>query len=130
MNYYHQDITHSMKTMLKLLAILISIIYILALLSCSQETTEEVIIPSGEETPTITGNESLEQPVQTTIEAPFITIDELLQNTQSNANIIIVDVRSDEDYQISHIKGAISVPESIIKAGEWDPPEAKSLVLY
>ena len=119
-----------MKTTQKLLAILITFATVLILSSCTQKTAEEETISSEEEITTVTEEELSDQSSQPTIDAPLITIDELLQLTESDDNIIIVDVRSKEDYQISHIKGAISVPEYMIKAGEWDPPGGKVLILY
>ena len=59
-----------------------------------------------------------------------ITVDELRQKMDSNANILIIDNRSKEDYDAGHIKGAISVPASAIMAGEWTAPPDKELIFY
>ena len=63
---------------------------------------------------------------------PRVTIEELLQKIESNADIIIVDTRVDveEQFNIGHIKGAIPVPLSKITAGEWIPPVDKEIILY
>jgi hypothetical protein len=61
---------------------------------------------------------------------PRITIDELLQKIADNSNILIVDTRHAEEYEVDHIKGAISVPLDTILAGEWTPPADKEIILY
>lgn len=61
---------------------------------------------------------------------PRITIEELLQEMESNANILVIDTRDKEQYDVDHIKGAISVPYSAIIEGEWTPPSDKALILY
>jgi hypothetical protein len=61
---------------------------------------------------------------------PRITIDELKQKMESNADILIVDNRHKEEYDVDHIKGAISVPLSVIIAGEWTSPLDKELIFY
>lgn len=119
-----------MKTIMRALAALITTISILILSSCSSQPSEQGTVSQEEETPTITEEEPAEQPSQTTISAPLITIDELLQLMEIKANIAIVDVRSEENYQLSHIASAISVPEYVIQTGEWEPPEGKDLILY
>jgi len=74
--------------------------------------------------------ESEEQPSQTRTGISLITVDELFQMTENDENLVIVDVRSEAAYQLSHIKGAISVPDSMISAGEWHQPDGKIPVLY
>ena len=61
---------------------------------------------------------------------PRITIDELLQKIADNSNILIVDTRHADQYEVDHIKGAISVPMDTIIAGDWTPPADKELILY
>ena len=61
---------------------------------------------------------------------PRITIDELLQKMADNSNILIVDTRHADQYEVDHIKGAISVPMDTIIAGDWMPPLDKELILY
>jgi hypothetical protein len=61
---------------------------------------------------------------------PRITIYELLQKMAYNSNILIVDTRHAEEYEVDHIKGAISVPMDTIIAGDWTPPLDKELILY
>jgi hypothetical protein len=61
---------------------------------------------------------------------PRITIDELLQKMADNSNILIVDTRHAEEYEVDHIKGAISVPLDTITSGGWTPPADKEIILY
>lgn len=61
---------------------------------------------------------------------PRITIQELRQKVESGANILIVDNRHTEEYDVDHIKGAVSAPLAAIIAGEWTPPPDKELVFY
>ena len=49
---------------------------------------------------------------------PRITIDEMLQNMADNSNMLIVDTRHADQYEVDHIKGAISVPLDTILAGD------------
>ena len=61
---------------------------------------------------------------------PRISIDELRQMMESKANILIVDNRHKEEYDVDHIKGAVLAPLSAILAGEWKPPLDKELIFY
>ena len=61
---------------------------------------------------------------------PRLTIDELKQKMESKADILIVDNRHKEEYDVDHIKGAISVPLSVVIAGEWTFPLDKELIFY
>lgn len=105
-----------MKLVIKISLILLMILPFSGMLSCSSETTMEM--------------ESEEQPSQTRTGISLITVDELFQMTEKDENLVIVDVRSEAAYQLSHIKGAISVPDSMISAGEWHQPDGKIPVLY
>lgn len=61
---------------------------------------------------------------------PRITVEELLQVMESSADILVIDTRDKEQYDVDHITGAISVPLSVILEGEWTPPADKALILY
>lgn len=61
---------------------------------------------------------------------PRITIAELQQKLESKADILIVDNRHKEEYDVDHIKGAVSSPLSVIIAGEWTHPLDKELIFY
>ena len=74
--------------------------------------------------------ETMVQIPQTVSEVPKITVDELLQHFENDDDIVIVDVRDEEEYVQAHIKGAISVPLPVIDTQEWEPPRDKAVVLY
>lgn len=83
----------------------------------------------------ICGPDCPTEPVTTAIPSPSemvprITIGELRQKMESRANILIVDNRHQEEYDVDHIKGAVLAPLDTIIAGEWTPPPDRELVLY
>lgn len=49
---------------------------------------------------------------------------------ESKSDILIVDNRHKEEYDVDHIKGALSAPLSTIVEGEWIPPSDKEIILY
>ncbi len=61
---------------------------------------------------------------------PRITIQELKRKVDSNAAVVIVDNRSQAEYDLDHIKGAICVPLTTIVTGEWILPIDRELVFY
>ena len=63
---------------------------------------------------------------------PRITVDELLQKINTQADILIVDSRIDveEQFATDHIKGAIPVPLDEILKGQWLPPSDKEIIFY
>ncbi len=83
--------------------------------SCASVATEE---EAAAQTPRITD------------EVPRITKEKLLQDMESGADILVVDVRGRASYEQAHIKGTISAPESVINDGQWEPPHDKAVVLY
>ena len=91
----------------------------LAFMACTPATVPEVEAPSSTEP-----SSSLLAGV------PRITIDELLQKMGDNSNILIVDTRHADQYEVDHIKGAVSVPLDTIVSGGWMPPADKEIVLY
>ena len=105
-----------MKLIIKISIILLLILPVTGMFSCTSETATEV--------------ESTEKSSQTATGVTLITVDELFQMTENDENIVIVDVRSEAAYQLSHIEGAISVPDSMISAGNWHQPDGKIPVLY
>jgi rhodanese-related sulfurtransferase len=48
----------------------------------------------------------------------------------SGADILIVDTRHKEEYDVDHIRGAVLAPMDDIIAGKWQPPAGKELILY
>ena len=63
-------------------------------------------------------------------EVPRISKEDLLQMVENGENILIVDTRSREDYDLGHIQGAVSAPLETIGTREWQPPPDKDLILY
>jgi len=100
-----------MKNKIASIFLLNLLVAIVLLVSCSPVVDEEEITA---------------QIPQTVSDVPKITVEELLPLIESNNDIIIVDVRDEEEY----IEGAISVPLPEIDAQEWKPPHDKALVLY
>jgi len=49
---------------------------------------------------------------------------------QTNGSAVIVDVRSNSQYQLGHIKGSISIPRSQIVAKFKDLPPGKMVITY
>jgi hypothetical protein len=119
-----------MKKTIKLLTVIIALIAILVLSSCAPEKIADETIAVDAETETTLKDETSSQPSQSAIEIPRITIDELLQLIESDANIIIVDLRGETSYRKSHIKGAINVLSSEISAEEFEPPDGYTIILY
>ena len=101
---------------------------ILALVSCAPKTSSSAVdstpmpVTTPDSTPVIPPSERV----------PRITIDELLQKIESQADILIVDTRVDVEKQFAadHIKGAIPVPLSKIMEGQWLPPADKEIIFY
>ena len=120
-----------MKMKSKLMLSIFLGMVVLLFSSCTPSTVDTGIsVISEEEVETTNEEETVSEPPQTEEEILLMTIDELYQFIDSNSEILVVDVRSETNYQEAHIKGAISVPETVISAGEWKPPDGKSLVLY
>jgi hypothetical protein len=107
-----------LRLCLPLLA-LIAVAIPLAFVACTSATVPEADVPSSTEpSASLLGS------------VPRITIDELLQKMTDNSDILIVDTRHADQYEVEHIKGAISVPLDTIIAGDWVPPADKEIILY
>jgi hypothetical protein len=61
---------------------------------------------------------------------PRITIEELKRKMDSKTAIVIVDNRSQAEFDVDHIKGAICVPLADVAAGGWTLPVDKELIFY
>ena len=57
--------------------------------------------------PSFSGNDSI--PTDTS-EVPRITAEQVKQRLDAGVNLVIVDVRSSEEYEELHIAGALSIP--------------------
>ena len=63
-------------------------------------------------------------------DVPGVSKEDLLQMIENGENILIVDTRSREEYDLGHIQGAVSAPLAKIGTREWQPPPDKELILY
>jgi hypothetical protein len=86
--------------------------------------------PAPDAVPQVNAPSSTEPAASLLERIPRITIDELLQKMADNSNILIVDTRHADQYEVDHIKGAIPVPLDTIIAGAWTPPLDKEIILY
>ena len=100
---------------------------LIILVSCtSLPTTIPQNLPAPEPDTT---TEPTEKPTPTD-KVPRIAIEELLQKMDSGADILIVDTRTQQEYDVDHIKGAVSAPLSVMLEGHWAPPANKEIILY
>ena len=60
----------------------------------------------------------------------FIRVKEVAQLLSDGAKVVLVDVRSRQDYLIRHIKGALSVPLENMEARGREIPRDGLAVLY
>lgn len=58
-----------------------------------------------------------------------ITLDDLLARSE-NENIMLIDVRPEDEYRAGHIKDAVSVPLSQLKKRIHELPKGKTIVAY
>lgn len=111
---------------------IIVLILLLAMFGCAPEAPASTPSVSQNLTPaTLTTPDSTSRPPPSE-RVPRMTIDELLQKIESNADILIVDTRVDveKEFASGHVKGAIPVDLTKIIQGEWVPPADKEIVLY
>jgi 3-mercaptopyruvate sulfurtransferase SseA len=100
----------------------------LALVSCAPKAPSSAV----DSTPTPVTTPDSAPVIPPSERVPRITIDELLQKIESQADILIVDSRLDveEQFAAGHIKGAIPVPLSKIMEGQWLPPADQEIIFY
>jgi hypothetical protein len=117
----------------KFLFAVAAVVLISALVACAPAQQQQQPAP---ETPAVTENTTdnqtavqEEHPIPEDM-VPRISIDDLKQKMDSGADILIVDTRHRETYDVDHIKGAVSAPLDDIVAGKWQPPPDKELILY
>ena len=65
-------------------------------------------------------------------ENKHLSADEAMQMMKSDSNVVIVDVRTKEEYTKKHIPGSILVPIADIREGKLDllPDKNQTLLLY
>jgi hypothetical protein len=102
----------------------------LAFMACTPATVPDNPPTAPEAVPQVDAPPSTEPSSDLLASVPRITIDELLQKMADNSNILIVDTRYADQYEVDHIKGAISVPLDTITSGGWMPPPDKEVILY
>ena len=113
------------RTALIVLAILVALVI---LPSCGTTSIPETGLEDNQKEP-----ESSEEPADIPAEpdeVPRISKEDLLQMVENGENILIVDARSKEEYDLGHIQGAVSAPLATIGTREWQPPPDKELILY
>jgi 3-mercaptopyruvate sulfurtransferase SseA len=103
-----------------------AIIASLALTACNSR--------DGSSTRTGNGTASTTAPAAPTTSMPSdgvrrVTTAEL-HDALEKGTAVVIDVRSAESYKISHIKGALSIPEPEIAARKGELPPGKTIVLY
>ena len=59
-----------------------------------------------------------------------ISLEQLKEKLDARANLVIVDVRSKEDFDAGHIAGAVSIPFEEIEARHTELPRDKEIVTY
>ncbi len=112
--------------------LIVSTLIVLALFSCAPKAPDSTPSLPIDSTPTPATTPDSTSRTPPSERVPRITIEELLQKIESNANILIVDTRVDVETQFDagHIKGAVPVPLSKITAGQWIPPADKEIIFY
>ena len=113
--------------------ILIALLVMVAFAACAPAQTPEspaAAIPPAADN--ITDNQTDVPAARPTPEEsmPRISIGDLKQKMDSGADILIVDTRHKEEYDVDHIRGAVLAPMDDIIAGKWQPPAGKELILY
>lgn len=63
-------------------------------------------------------------------DVPRINLEQLKGKLDAGADIVIVDVRSKEDFDAGHITGAISIPWEEIEARYTELPRDKEIITY
>jgi len=61
---------------------------------------------------------------------PRISLEELKQRLDAGADLVVVDVRSKEEFDQGHIPGAVSIPYAEIEARYRELPGDKEIVTY
>ncbi|UCH51089.1 MAG: hypothetical protein JSV54_08880 [Chloroflexota bacterium] len=112
---------------LKELILPIAMLMLLVLVACTSSPTSTLDATPKPTTEPV--QEPTARPAPSEL-VPRITIEELLQKMESESNILVVDTRHKEQYDVDRIKGAVSAPLSTIVDGGWTPPSDKEIILY
>jgi len=93
--------------------------------SIAQQLSSKVVRQIRPQTPT-----PLPTPTMGTAEVPRLSPEEVNERLDSRADVVIVDVRSKEDFDGAHIKGAISIPLSEVEARYTELPRDREIIIY
>jgi len=63
-------------------------------------------------------------------DVPRISLEELKEKLDAGADLVVVDVRSKEEFDQGHIPGAVSIPYSEIEARYRELPRDKEIITY
>jgi cytochrome c oxidase cbb3-type subunit 3 len=63
-------------------------------------------------------------------DTPYVSVDELKQAYDQGANMVILDARPAQDYQMDHISGAISMPFYEVEDRHSELPRDTWIVTY
>jgi predicted sulfurtransferase len=61
---------------------------------------------------------------------PRISLEELKEKLDAGADLVVVDVRSKEEFDQGHIPGAVSIPYAEIEARYRELPRDKEIITY
>jgi hypothetical protein len=87
-------------------------------------------LPAGAEALSSLGQSQLEMPTQVPDTAPRIEVDAFKQQLDQKLDMVIVDVRTPEQFAEGHIAGAINIPEAETEQRLAELPKDKQIVLY
>ena len=62
--------------------------------------------------------------------APRIAMEEFKKMFDDKADMVVVDVRTPDQYAAGHIAGAVNIPEAEVTARLAELPQGKHIVLY
>lgn len=93
--------------------------------SIAQQLRSKVVRQIWPQTPT-----PLPTATRGTVEVPRLSREEVKERLDSGANVVIVDVRSKEDFDEAHIKGAISIPLSEVEGRYAELSRDKEIIIY
>jgi len=93
--------------------------------SIAQQLRSKVVRQIRPQTPT-----PLPTATKGAVEVPRLSPEEVKERLDSGADVVIVDVRSKEDFDEAHIKGAISIPLSEVEARYAELLRDKEIIVY
>ena len=125
-----------LKTSIKSLTIILFISLLLAMTGCSgaingQANSDESSSSAKKENTAIESeSQSLSEADNPQKDYKEISVDEAYKIYNSTNDYIFIDVRSEEEYTESHIKGALGIPIIEIRSSINKIPKNKILIIY